>query len=260
MFKIRKGQKPAFEEFALRCFEDDTVDHLRDFAPRHSEIVGEAGVRQVIRLGLVQAKRYGFTNCGPVRLYIELMFLFGSYFDTDPLLPWASQTLGNASHADQVMQAMRLFDAANDYIDRVIGRDRVPFVRALRRAFERSREPIPELAPAEVDEFILAVLGEVFPERLTYLGEEPLRALIRRGPHVAEQYGLATTRGMALSIMLAYGHGRGFANDPLFPWIEKTLRDPRPKTIEQRVEWLERRARSYLASALAYLEGEHVNG
>ncbi|WP_148314651.1 hypothetical protein [Sorangium cellulosum] len=250
----------AFEELALRGFEDETVEHLKDFASRHSKVIGEAGVRQVIRLGISRAKGYGFTNCGPVRFYIEMMFLFGSDFDTDPLLPWAAQELGTAAYSEQLARAMGLYHALNVYIDRVIGRDRAPFTRALRRAYEARLELLTAISGHDSEERVFSTLAQIFPERLAHLGEEPLRAFVRRGPDMAERIGLATGRGVALSILLAYALGHGFASDPLCPWVENTLRDPNLKTPEIRVERLERRAGIYLEHALRYLEEAHDNG
>ena len=87
--KIRKEQMAALDRAALKAFEDELVRHLQDFDPKHTTVLDEDGVRQVIRLGMERAAKYGLTNRGPIRFYIELMFLFGSDFDTDPWLPWA---------------------------------------------------------------------------------------------------------------------------------------------------------------------------
>src|SRR4051794_26634806 len=77
---IRNEQVEAFRLAALRAFEDDMVRDLKGFAPAIYETRGEPILRQLIRVGIGRAKGYGFTNRGPVRLYIELMVLFGCDF------------------------------------------------------------------------------------------------------------------------------------------------------------------------------------
>ncbi|XXX80119.1 hypothetical protein WMF30_15235 [Sorangium sp. So ce134] len=258
MFRIRKEQMATFETAALCDFEDNTVEHMKSFAPKHSEVIGESCVRQVIQLGLARAGQYGFTNCGPVRFYIELMFMFGSDFDTDPLLPWAGDALRAGEDSDQMTLAMSLHASMMDYIARVVGNDRGPSIRALRRVYDVSSQPIPSASGSGFEEAVLALMEHAFPERYRYLGKQPLRSLIRRAPESAGRLGLSTDRGVALIILLSYAIGHGFGSDPLFPWISAVLQDPRIQTPTERAERLERRAIIYLESALSYLEREHA--
>ncbi len=260
MLRFQPAQMPAFDDLGLRSFENDMVEHLKDFASKHCEVIGEVNVRQVTRLGIKRAKGYGFTNRGPVRFYIECMFLFGSDFDTDPLLHCAAQILTDPGYSDQMVRAMGLHDVIMDFVDRVIGRDRKPYARALGRACEAIRKPIMVPSGPELDEFMFSLLIDLFPERHAYLGDESLHALVKRGPAVAEGIGVATERGVGLSILLAYALGHGFSCDPLYPWVERTLKDSRLRTSEMRVEWLERRGRSYLEHAAEYLAEGHGNG
>lgn len=95
MLIIRKETMEVFEEALLRNFEDEMVQHIKQFTPRHSEIIGEQCVRQVAKMGIERARQYGLTNRGPVRFYIELMFMLGSNFDTDPQYPWAGEILND---------------------------------------------------------------------------------------------------------------------------------------------------------------------
>ncbi len=256
MLKIRDEQMRAFElETGLEEFEREMIIHLKDFAPKHSELLGEDGVRRVMRRGIEGAKGYGFTNRGPVRLYTELMFMFGSAFDTDPLLPWAGEVLRDGSLDEQMERAARLYERLIDYIDRVVGEDRRPSIEALRRVKEVSLQVdgISSMDPA-FERLVLDKIRWIYPERHAYLGDAPLQGLLRQGPAMAERCGLTTDRGVVLTVVLAFSAGHGFPRDPLFPWIEATLRNPKLETSERRVEALERRAKIYLDRALSYLE------
>ena len=96
MLVIRDQQMQAFAQNAKKQFEAETVPHISRFAPRQFEILGEKTIGQIVSLGIERAEKYGFTNRGPVRFYIELMFMFGSDFDTDPQYPWAAELLGGS--------------------------------------------------------------------------------------------------------------------------------------------------------------------
>jgi hypothetical protein len=81
---INKSQMGALGQAARRRFEDRMVEHFGEFAPALARAAGEEHLRKAIHLGISRAGSYGLTHQGPVRLYLELMLLFGSDFDTDP--------------------------------------------------------------------------------------------------------------------------------------------------------------------------------
>ncbi len=146
MLTIRPEQMEVFRKAALQKFEDKLVGHLREYAPRHSEALGGPGIRQVIRLGLDRAAAYGFTTRRTARFYLEMMYLLGSDFDTDPLLPWVAAVLTDPDLADPMTRADRHYDAATTYRAAVFGPDYEHETEALRRAagkcYEDWRTPV----------------------------------------------------------------------------------------------------------------------
>ena len=74
MFEFRNDQMEAFEDARLPAFENYMVQHLSEFAARHCEIIGEPGVRKVIKLGVQNSAKYGMNLRRSARLHIELMF------------------------------------------------------------------------------------------------------------------------------------------------------------------------------------------
>src|SRR6266403_4499601 len=130
---IRKAQLEPAAKAAAAAFEQEMVDHLFSFSPKHCEVIKEPGVREVIRLGLQRAEAFGFTFRGPVRLFIELMFMFGSEFATDPQHPWAAAALQDKTVPDQMSRASLLYDAAQKYLEEVSGPNHRYAVASLRR-------------------------------------------------------------------------------------------------------------------------------
>ena len=93
MFQVRAAQLKVFEEDARRRFENEMVLHSRKFSPRLCEVIGEDQLRVVARQAIRRAAAYEFTYRGPIRLFLELMFLFGSDFDTAPQYPALAKAL-----------------------------------------------------------------------------------------------------------------------------------------------------------------------
>src|SRR5216683_3530174 len=246
MLTIRPEQADTFRKVALQKFEDEMVEHLRKSSPRHWKVIGDEHGRRFIRLGIEHARRYGFTNRGPVRFYVELMFMFGSYFDTDPQYSCASAVLRDAEPVDQTVRADRLYAAMNQYLAEVSGPDYRYLIEALRRMTHLRIEDFlaPGIAP---EEGILEKLRFAYPQKCEFLGEPVLRVVIRHGFKLADTYALATDRGRVLMTGFAFAIGHGFPKDPLHGWIGRRLAEPKFPSAEDRVNELYSKALLYLS-------------
>lgn len=255
MLTIRADQMDIFRKAALLSFEDEMVAHLAQFSPPLYKAVGEEQMRKVIQLGINQAAQYGFTYRGPVRLYLELMLLFGSFFDTDPQYPWAVEILTNQESGAQMQRAERLYEKTMDYRQKVAGPEDAYALDALKKIAVFARQPLN--IPA--DNFIPVMLREIeyiYPQKAAYVGKTGLEALIRKGVGGAQRQRFMTERGMTLVVvlMLAFGHGCG--KDPLYPWIARTLQDEMIIDAKARAERLEKKALTWLEHVLAYFGKE----
>jgi hypothetical protein len=254
MLEIRDAQMTAFEAAALKNFEDKMVAHLKQFSPQHCEVIGELGVRFVIRLGMGRARTYGFTNQGPVRFYLELMFMFGSDFDTDPLLPWVAQILNDTTIADQMVRADRIYGQLLDYVEKVAGPENAYVEEALRRASGQRFENLPVPA-GDFDNEIIARLKTNYPEKCEYVGEPALRKLIPLGLALANKHSVSSNAGKVFLIGLMFAQGHGFASDPQLPWVQATLKNPAISDPNKRIERLHSKVMTYLRHVLASFEG-----
>lgn len=241
----------AFETVALRQFENEMIGHLKVFAAKHCEILGVEGVRKVIRRGMERAAAHGFTNRGPLRLYLEAMFMLGSDFDTDPQLPWAARILGDRKTADQMVRADRLYGCLTDYVDQVAGPDDAFAKEALRRA-RRVRFEDLATAGGDREKQILARFEANYPEKCRYVGEPALRTILHRGATLGREHGVSSDAGVVLMIGLMFILGHGFAADPQFPWIALTLSNGRIEDPNRRAERLYSKSMTYLDRVLAY--------
>lgn len=260
MIRVREKQLGEIEQaLALELFEDEMMGHVHAFAPRHAAVIGDAGARAVVALGVARARAHGVTNPGFLRFHVELMFMLGGMFDTDPAQPWAGEILRDASLPDQAARIDRLYEATILYLDAVEGPAGVYSVEAMRRLLDLVRD---SAATAELrfEEKALAVMARIYPQRCAYVGDAPLRELVRRAVAEAARLDVATDVGAGLVVGLMFGMGHGFADDPLFPWVQATLRDPAIKTRERRVARLQKRVEIYVDRALAHLERRPAHG
>lgn len=250
MLTIRKEQLEALRQYHLQKFEDEMVEHLKKTQVEHWKVMGEADGRKVIRLGIKQAGSYGFTRRGPVRFYIDLMFTFGSFFDTDPQYPWASGALANPEGFDEAVIADRLFSVMTDYYVKVIDPERAHLRAAVQDLTKNRVEDV--LQPGiNLEELILKTLRSVCPIRCAYSGDAVLRRLIQRGFELAQQYELETDKGKVLMATLTLAVGHGFYKDPLNGWIVRRLENKRWPDPSKRVDDLSSKSMLYLEHILA---------
>jgi hypothetical protein len=233
----------------LERFEDDMIGHLGRLSSWHAETSGEGGLRRTIRLGVRRAGAYGVTHPCALRLYIDLMLLFGSMFDTDPLLPWAGEVLRDPNIAGEEERMSRLHASMLAYRDAVAGPERRGSLDALRAIQRLLGAGIPA-AEILVEPRAVGAMWEVHPRFCAYVGETRLRDLLRRGREEAARLALMIDGGMVLVTALMFTIGHGFADDPLFPWVRAALEDPALGSPEARVAGLRRQAETNLDAAL----------
>lgn len=247
MLVIRQQQMEVFRRASLAAFEDEMVVHSREFSPRLCEVLGEEHLRVALRDAMVRAGDYGFTNRGPVRLFIELGFLFGSAFDTDPQYPWAETILRRPD--DQMQRADELVEKTLDYQDKVSGPGATNTRNALSELSLMATQPVP-FSSHDFAHGMLKEMKRVFPQKSIYVGDSSLRQLIGEGTGEARRFQFSTVRGEALLVTLMFAFGHGCTCDPLYPWIARTLNDDRINDSLARAERLERKARTWLTKVL----------
>lgn len=238
----------------LKEFEDEMVVHLAGFVPRFSEILGESGIRRCVRFGVERAFAYGVNNPGLLRFYIELMFMYGGLFDTDPYIPWAGPILRDPGICNEATRMSHLYDAMLWYLDSIGGPGRAYATGALRNLHKSRLANFPVAELRASDAMALDTLRQIYPQRFDYLGERLMKQLLGAGIEEARRRGVGTDRGIVLITGMMFAMGHGFAEDPLLPWITTTLTDPPHAEAEKRVARLERRTQIYLDKAIEYLD------
>jgi hypothetical protein len=249
MFTLRKEQFEIMDMAVVGQFEEEMLAHLSELNPKHSAHLGTPGLLQVIRLALQQSKTYGFTNRGPIRLYLDCMFFFGSYFDCDPQLPWANDILIDCQYTDQMLRAQDLWRKTTTYIDKVFGPERQHYLEAVgRMAVISAAAP---LQAANRENALFELLNEVFPQKCEYLRESAIRKICQCGMQTARALTLYTDKSCALFTVLAFMLGHNFAADPQFPWAAAILNDPAAGTSDARIEKLYQQAQDYLQQTMS---------
>lgn len=184
MWTIRQEQTEAFRQHHLKKFEDEMVEHSNQVAPVLCKLIGDEHVRLAAHRGITQAQTYGFTNRGPIRLFIEMKLLFGSSFDTDPQYPWAAATLRGPDHEMSRAEALR--NKTLEYHQKVSGPDAVNTYEALKKLAVLAKSPL-SFSAEDSGPGMLREMARVFPQKSAYVGERALAVLVGRGTSEARE-------------------------------------------------------------------------
>jgi len=251
MIKIRSTQMKAFEEEALKRFEKEMFVHSKEFSPRLCEVLDDDQLRVALRQAMSRANSYGFTNRGSVRLYIEMMFLYGSDFDTDPQYSSVGEILNSPD--DQMQRAEQIYQGILDYQKQVSGPNNINVKEAL-QALSLFALISVLIKDNNFEIEMIYELERAFPQKVADVGKERMTELIYEGRLEAQKYGFDTVRGEAMMVVLMFSFGHGCTDDPLYPWIYQTLKDCKIKDSAARAKRLEKKAVTWLEHVLARLE------
>ncbi len=252
MLAFDKQQFDSLRQTVARRFEDEMLEHFSRFAPRLFKIRGEQGIREVIRLGMVRAEDCGFSNRGPMRFYIELMFSFGCSFDTDPQYPWAGELLRDPLGREQMYRAEKLHERVAQYFEQVVGKDNGFALNAL-QWFKTGAINQYLVAGSGFRNHLLSGLGAVYPQKFNHVGVPALEDLYERAVEVAARHDLPEQPAAGLIAALMFGFGHGIADDPLYPWVGECLAD-QSRPPSERLRRLHRKTMTYVGAIIKHFE------
>ncbi|MGH9631059.1 MAG: hypothetical protein ACRD7E_22355 [Bryobacteraceae bacterium] len=106
---IRYERKEDLSPAEISDFSNRSILRLRLMFPSKCEYIGETCLRNLIQRGIEVAGQYGIASERGIVLFIVIMFVVGSGFDTDPQLPWASRVLTDDKIADQSAKVDQLY-------------------------------------------------------------------------------------------------------------------------------------------------------
>ena len=233
MLKITRKQQERFAQDSERKFVLQMVEHLNAFAPEHAARIGDDKLEQIVRLGIDRAGHYGLSQRGPVRYYIEVMFILGSDFDTDPQYGRPSAVLSRdwVENGTQVRRAFEFRRDTEAYLSAASGDEHQYVIDMLERALSTKLEFQPTGRGA-IPEEIAGWLQALAPQKCDVIGDKALGSLIRRGIAAANRLGARTHWNRAFIVFLMFDFGHGCLTDLQFPWIGSTFRNDDGSELE----------------------------
>lgn len=229
MLKINAKQQAALGRSALADFEGRMLAHLKRFSPRHLRIVGDRELLGMITTGNDHANLHEFTSERSVRIFVEMMLMFGIGFDADPQHPWADEPL--RARDDEHLRADRLHAAAWRHIDDTAADDlNAAGVREaghasapLRQFAQETARPPSDPSAWDLRVRLTARTRRLFPRKCAHIGEPALTRSVDQAVAMARSFRLTSERGLSVFTGISLILGAEFFHDPQFLWAKRTL-------------------------------------
>jgi hypothetical protein len=224
---IRDEQLDLLKRVTTRRFEDRTFAHVATYFPDFLNLCDEPGIRTAIHRAWQRASTYDIVTERGVWQFVDVAFMLGEGFDTDPRVPWAAETL--RSRRNEQVRMQQVFKGALAFIDGTKkdfpawGGDEKRLLATLHQLEAESGD---ELAESDLPEFkshLKALFQAGLPARYDYIGPETMRVVVDRGLRGAHDQGLTTKRGVAIYTALTLLLGSDVATDPLYPWVSDAM-------------------------------------
>jgi hypothetical protein len=191
--------------------------HLGLRFPEYVRVLGAELLREVIDVEIEHAANHGFAAESTVCQYIDLTFILGSGFATDPQLPWAAQILSVRAGENEFHSMERLADRAAVYLDQVAGPKNV----YMRSAVTRLAAALRDLTS---DSLLVAQRFQViYPEKWSAIGEVGVREILADAELKCASYGYSNEVATQICAALMLALGSSFDLDPKFPWARSRL-------------------------------------
>ncbi len=202
------------------------ISRIRDGYPQDAEILGATQIGQVVDLGIARAAEHGFVQGDEVEKYVDLMFLFGSYFDEDPLQPWAAHILNDPALTSPWIRITNLEGTAARQLLAMAGPEGEHYRAALVRVRLLPYDELVRARSGDPSVDLQRLLYQLYPEQYRLLSRTGLAALESRAEVVAAQYGMASREGRTVLAALMFLVGSHVDRDPLHPWAAAVLAEP----------------------------------
>lgn len=206
----------VFRSNALQSFEDKMVEHVKEFFPAHYHTIGPKNIRETIQYGYTQAKRYGLTTQRNVCLYINTMMVLGSNFNTDPMYPWAKETLQDKKIADPMKRVDQLCKKAEEVLEQISVSPHTYQHNVLADLIKNTDGVLKDA---------LNYLQMIFPAKFEAVGPTNLQVMVKYGITSTAKYGIVAENNIMIYIFLMFLLGSGFNKDPQFSWARDVLED-----------------------------------
>ncbi|MDZ4848557.1 MAG: hypothetical protein SGI77_04635 [Pirellulaceae bacterium] len=249
MILFRHEQIQRFEKFSNSNEREELLRELTVFAPLSVEHVPREYLDLFIAVVMKRSSEHGFTMRATITFFQEVCVLLGIGFTSDPQYELVIDVMHDSSYTDELERADLVWEDLADFLENTAG-DEFEFHTAAVRRLQDFALTYKVRPQSFNDESLLALLGEIYPEKIDFIGEQAVLSLIEHARKSCGVYLLDEDVGTVSVACAMYFLGHECFSDFLFPWIRKALDGPMTLSPAERAIRLQHRFTRYLSDYL----------
>ena len=203
-------QVDVLKKISIENYINEVIEHCGVIFPRLIPLYSKVEFYSYIQQGITLAKKAGYTQRGPVRLYIDAMIIFGSGFEREPL--FHSLGINEKKELSQIERSVNLYALLNDYIEKVYG-ENVCFFKKSFEVFKKfSAKDFPmeiSSSNAELHELLMGI----YPQRYDFAGYNAVDDLIAALDVACERYKIKWLNHRLYLALIMFLFGCSFEQD-----------------------------------------------
>ncbi|HDS9666665.1 TPA: hypothetical protein QH882_003833 [Klebsiella variicola] len=179
------NQVNMLKKVSAENYISEIIEHCEIMFPLLIPLQKKDDFRSCIQQSIVFAKKAGYTQRGPVRLYIDMMIILGSDFGREPL--FQSLKIKYQKDLPQIERSLSLYTLLNDYIAKVYGEDGCFFKKSFEIFKGFSAEDF-TVKISSSNAGLHELLRGVYPQRYDFAGYNAVNDLIAVLDEACETY------------------------------------------------------------------------
>lgn len=206
MIELNYNQVDFLKNIAIEKYIDEIMDHWESNFPGFILLQKDKDIKSYINQGISIAKKYGYTQRGSVRLYIDMMIMFGVNFERDPLFQW----LIEKEKSSQIERSVKSHMLLTGYFEKVYGDNGCFFKESINNFKEFSEKYLPvkiDITNKELHE----MLKYIYPQRYDFVGTDAIDNLIFLSE--SKKYKLKHSRHRSYLVIIMFLFGCSFEQD-----------------------------------------------
>lgn len=223
MLKIRTGQMDSLKAYARANYRHQLVTDLRDHYPHDFSLLGDDNATAAIHAACDNANRLGFHAKADVRKFVILALMLGTYFDRDPLLPWASVIISNPDLLHPAVKIHALSCAAERYLVQTAGVNGEHYSAALSCAAALPFDRLVGWSSGACATPLESLLKHCYRPQFEAISDTDLRRFRVRLENTIDKHGLNDHAGMMVTGLVMFLTNSLFACDPLHGWARPAV-------------------------------------
>ena len=205
--EFSNSQIEVLKKLSFENYVNELMEHYEIMFPLLMSSLKKDEVRSFIEQGIVLAKKSGYTQRGPVRLYLDMMIIFGSKFEQDPL--FQRLNVKEENNVSQIERSVTLYTLLNKYLEAVYGVNGIYFKESLRMFNDLNIKDLPvgiNVSSKDLHE----LLRRIYPQRYDFVTANAIDNLIALSDEYCKHCELKIDNNKSYFVLIVFLFGCSF--------------------------------------------------